>query len=147
MIDRLLDIFRAPETDDDAIEPALAAAALMFEVVWADHQIDAEEINLMQTALQHQFDLDQARLQEIVDETREHHEESVGLFRYTRALNSQLDAAQKYQIVVALWRIAFSDEQIDRFEEHMIRRIAELLYVSHKAFIKAKQEARAAAGL
>ena len=142
LITRLLDIFRTPQEDPEAIEPALAAAALMFEVVWADHNIEADELATMQSALQQLFSLDTQRLQEIVDQTRDHHEESVGLFRYTRALNTQLEAAQKYRVVVALWRIALCDQRIDRFEEHMIRRIAELLYVPHQDFIRAKQEAR-----
>ncbi|MFM7121605.1 MAG: TerB family tellurite resistance protein [Gammaproteobacteria bacterium] len=39
------------------------------------------------------------------------------------------------------------DDGIDRYEEHAIRRIADLLYVEHPRFIAARREARRNLGL
>ena len=146
MLTRLLDLFVNDPEEDATIDPALAAAGLMFEVVWADHDVDDAEVAQMQSALSIIFDLDDARVAEIIAETRRHHEESVGLFHFTRALNDQLDAEDKIAVLAALWRVAYADAKLDRFEEHMIRRIAELLYVSHTDFITAKLAARDEAG-
>jgi len=88
------------------------------------------------------FDLNAERLAQIVEQTRKNHEHSVGVYEFTRAINEQLDEQGKFEIMIALWQIALVDKQVDRFEEHMIRRIAELLYVPHGRFIEAKLTAR-----
>ncbi|MDD9894524.1 MAG: TerB family tellurite resistance protein, partial [Gammaproteobacteria bacterium] len=41
-----------------------------------------------------------------------------------------------------MWRVAFSDERLDKYEEHLIRKIADLIYVSHSDFIKSKLKVR-----
>ena len=66
----------------------------------------------------------------------------MGLHAFTRTLVETWDERQRFELLIDLWRLAYSDSQIDRFEEHTIRRIAELLYVSHSRFIEAKQIAR-----
>ena len=37
-----------------------------------------------------------------------------------------------------LWRIAYSDERIDKYEDYVIRKVADLIYVTHSDFIKSK---------
>ena len=57
-------------------------------------------------------------------------------------MKNVLGESGKFEIMIALWQIALADKQIDRFEEHMIRRVAELIYVPHERFIEAKLTAR-----
>ena len=145
MFDRIKDLFRAEQKESEEIDAALAAAALMFEVVWADHEIAASELNLMSTLLQQLFDVSSERLDEIHRITRANHDASVGVFPFTRAINEQLSQDEKFAILKAMWGIALADAQIDAFEEHTIRRIADLLYVPHQRFIEAKLAARSEA--
>ncbi|MEK9649197.1 MAG: TerB family tellurite resistance protein, partial [Gammaproteobacteria bacterium] len=56
------------------------------------------------------------------------------------------DYAEKVQLVMNMWEVAFADGKIDRYEEHLIRKVAELLYLDHKDFILSKQRAREASG-
>ena len=114
----------------------------MFEVVWADHDIADVELAAMGSLLQQLFGISSERVQEIHQITRANHDASVGVFPFTRAINEQLDQDEKFAILKAMWRIALADEQIDAFEEHTIRRIADLLYVPHQRFIEAKLAAR-----
>lgn len=143
MFDRLLKLMRPDEAEDSEIDVAVAAAALMFEVVWADHDIGQDEMTAMSDLLQKLFNLTPQRVTEIVEQTRVDHDSSVGVFPFTRALNDQLTQEEKFLVLRAMWTIALADEQIDSFEEHTIRRIADLLYVSHHRFIEAKLAARA----
>ena len=134
---------------DDVEDPSdrlipLAAATLLIEVAWADHDIAEEELAVVQTALAEQFNLSSAEIEEVINDSRAQHDESVGLQQFTRTLVDAWNEPQRFELVVQLWRLAFSDTRLDRFEEHMIRKIAELLYVSHSRFIEAKQKARAA---
>lgn len=144
MINRLLDLLRTSEKKADEIDPPLAAAALMFEVIWADHEVDDAEVKAMSELLAQQFGLDPNRVAEVVSESKLNHDESVGVFPFTRVLNEHLSEDQKYEVIKSMWTIALVDQDIDVFEEHTIRRIADLLYVSHARFIEAKLAVRSA---
>ncbi len=67
---------------------------------------------------------------------------SVELFQFTRLIDDAFTPEQKVQVVERLWRIAYADEQVDRLEEHLVRKIANLLHVSHRDYIAAKLAAR-----
>ena len=41
-----------------------------------------------------------------------------------------------------MWQIAYADGELDKYEEYIIRRVSELIYVAHNDFIRAKQWAR-----
>ncbi len=127
--------------DEDRL-PAFAAAMLLFEVAWADHDMADEEIQSIKRSLHKLFDLSAENTDWIVNDARAKHEESVGLYEYTRTINEELNADEKYALIVALWQLANSDQQLEALEEHSIRRISELLYVPHAKFISAKQAAR-----
>lgn len=147
MLRGLLDRIRNhPERAEDDVERLirLAAATLLIEVAWADHDIADEELVIVEHALASQFDLDQGEIDELLAVSRQTHDESVGLYAFTRTLVEAWDEPRRFELVVLLWRLAFADQKLDRFEEHMIRKIAELLYVSHARFIEAKQRARSA---
>jgi len=42
-----------------------------------------------------------------------------------------------------MWQVAFADDNLDRYEEHLIRKVAELTYVSHQDFIRLKHSSSA----
>ena len=117
---------------------------MLIEVAWADHDIAEEEMVVVHAALTEQFSLSAADIDEIINESRTHHEQSVGLQAFTRTLVDAWDEAQRFELLVRLWQLAYADTDLDRFEEHMIRKIADLLYVSHARFIEAKRTARQA---
>ena len=67
-------------------------------------------------------------------------------YQFTSLINQHLSAAQKERIVEYLWEVAYADGSAAPYEEHFVRKIAELLYVSHGAFLMAKERARTRAG-
>ncbi len=145
MLRSLLERVRGRAEEDPAGDQhlvALAAATLLMEVAWADHHIAEEEMAVVRSALVRQLGLDPEEAGEIIEASRREHDRSVGLHAFTRTLVEAWDEQQRYELLVALWRLAFSDAALDRFEEHTIRRISELLYVSHARFIQAKRLAR-----
>jgi uncharacterized tellurite resistance protein B-like protein len=129
------------EEADDHLVP-MAAATLLLEVAWADHDIADEELAIVTEALSSQFGLDEEEISQVVDASRAAHDESVGLYGFTRTLVEAWDEPARFELVVMLWKLALADDRLDRFEEHTIRKITELLYVSHARFIEAKQTAR-----
>jgi len=142
MFSRLLDLFRTETQGELQIDPPLAAAVLMFEVVWAAHEVSDADVALVTELLVVQFALDEHRVAEIIAETRISHDESVGVFPFTRVINENLAEEQKYQIIKSMWTIALVDNELDVLEEHTIRRIADLIYLPHARFIAAKKAAQ-----
>lgn len=143
MLGRLINRLKQPEeeTDPKRLE-ALAAGALLLEVAWADHDIADAELELIERQLEDEFGLRKDEVAELVEESRREHQESVGLYRYTRTINDAWDEERKVALVTALWRLALSEDGLHRYEEHTIRKIAELLYVPHSRFIEAKLTAK-----
>jgi uncharacterized tellurite resistance protein B-like protein len=133
-------------SEDPARLQALAAAALLLEVAWADHDIADHEMDLIVRQLHRTFQLTDADVADLVEESRRAHDESVGLYGYTRTINEHWDEPRKFELVTTLWRLALSDDELHRYEEHTIRKIAELLYLSHARFIEAKLTAKRDAG-
>ena len=148
MLGRLLARIQAP-VQHDGQQPTveLAAAVLLFEVAWADHRISDVELETVRETLVREFGIDAATVDELVAESRSQHEDSVGMHRFTRALVEAWTPEQRFQLVVQLWRLAFCDAGLDKYEDATIRKLADLLYVSHSEFITAKRTAkRLAAG-
>ena len=139
----LLERLRSPAPQPDTTDPvALAAAALLMEVSWADQTASGTEMTHMRQTLVERFGLDQASVSALIDDAAAAHAQSVGLQRYTRLITDNWDEPARFDLVVRLWEVALADDAVDRYEEHTIRRIAELLYVSHERFIEAKRRAR-----
>ena len=66
----------------------------------------------------------------------------VDYYQFTTLINSNYTLEQKVSLVDRLWRIAYANETLHKYEEHLVRKIADLLYVPHSAFIAAKLSAR-----
>jgi len=128
----------------EASEQALrvAAAALMFEVVRADANVSPDELVVMRASLQSTFDLSSEETEELVRLAEQQSRSAASLYEFTALVDARLDPAQKKRIVELLWLVAFADGKKDALEEHLVRRIAGLLHVSHPDFIDAKLKAR-----
>jgi len=143
MLTKLLSRLRAPATEPDPEQlTSMAAAALLLEVAWADHEVSERELELIAAELTRKFALGTAEVAELIEESRRDHAESVGLHQYTRVINDAWDEGRRFELVLALWRLALANDELHRYEEHTIRKIAELLYLSHERFIEAKLRAR-----
>lgn len=142
MIERLLSLFRDEQKRPEPHHINLACAALLAEVMRADHSIDAEEEQALALVLKNLFNLSNNECTELLQDALQRVETSADLFQFTAVINQQLDAAAKFRLMTGLWQVAYSSNGLDKYEEHIIRRIAELLYVPHSEFIRAKLEAR-----
>lgn len=120
----------------------LAAAALLIEVTRADHVIQEEELTAVKRALKDLFALPEDDIASLVKLANDEAEDSSSHYQFTSLINREFDAQSKVALVEMLWRVVFSDDELDKYEEATVRKIADLLYVSHTDFIAAKQRAR-----
>lgn len=120
----------------------LAAAALMIEVATIDQHFDETEMRALNNELRRQFGLDESTLQQLMERAQAERNDSTSLYQFTRLVNDAFSVEEKYQLLLGMWRVAFADGKLDKYEEHIIRRISELLYVPHSDFIRTKLAAR-----
>lgn len=125
----------------------LATAALLLEVTRADHDVCAAETALVRKALSRAFELGEAELAELIELAEVEHDAAVCLHSFTRTINDSLDNGQKSHIIELLWMVAYADGDLDSHEEHLIRKVADLLHVSHAQFIAAKLRAEERAAM
>jgi len=125
--------------DKNTIE--LATAVLMIEIGLADDQIQEEERHVIKNLLTRNFNLDQDEINKLINLAEEEVDHAVSLYEFTRLLNDTLSMSEKVNIIENLWRVAYADSVIDKYEEYYIRKIAGLLYISHSDYIQSKLKA------
>ena len=123
----------------------LATAAVLIEVERADFEASRIERDHIVTLIQDHLSLSEQETSALVDLAEAEVESSVSLHQFTALINQHMSAEQKEQMVEMMWSVAFADARIDKHEDYLIRKVAELLYVPHSGFIRAKHRAEAAA--
>ncbi|MEE9351912.1 MAG: TerB family tellurite resistance protein [Thiotrichaceae bacterium] len=118
-----------------------AATVLMVEIMHADHYWDDVEAEKIVSLLIGAFQFTEQDARDTLKEAQESVDKSNDLYYFTRVVNEHYKMPQKEALIKSLWKVAYADNEVDRYEEHMIRKIAELLYVPHSRFIKAKLDA------
>jgi len=128
--------------DDSRHRIELATAALLFELMKTDSHIDERETRAVAHALESTFGLSGEELEQIIALAEQESRESTSLYEFTSLVNSSYSYEQRVQLLENLWRVAFADNQVDRYEEHMIRKVSDLIYVNHSDFIRTKLKVR-----
>jgi uncharacterized tellurite resistance protein B-like protein len=141
MLKSLKSLFDRSEDDQPTTHSVeVAAAALLIEVGRADYESDAEEQKAIIEAIRLGSGVEDGELASLVASAQETAERSTSLYEFTTLINAQYSMDEKFVLIKALWRVAAADGDIHRYEDHLIRRIADLLYVAHTDFIRAKLE-------
>lgn len=125
----------------------LATAALLVEMARMDETIAASERDRIGTALQKLFNLTPEQSAALQQPAQQAASAATSYHEFTALLNQHFDAAQKIRVIEYLWEVAYADCQLDKYEEHFVRKIADLLYVSHSDFIAAKLRVLARRGV
>ncbi len=120
----------------------LASAALLFELMKIDGHFDERETEAIADVLANTFSLEQQTLEEIIRLAEDESHQSTSLYDFTSLVNTGYSYEQRVRLIENLWRVAYADKHIDRYEDALIRRIADLIYVNHSDFIKTKLKVR-----
>ncbi|MGC9460995.1 TerB family tellurite resistance protein [Vibrio genomosp. F10] len=117
--------------------PNLAIACLLCEVAGADHQIDQAEKEAKHHLLERLLELTESEADQLLTQAEEQVKDAASLYEFTSQLR-ELSRPTRFELIKAMWEVAHADGEIDPIEEAVIRKTAELLYVDHSEFIRAK---------
>ena len=143
MFDKLAQLFSATKTPSETNDQhlsQLAATALLIELCRADNSVDAVEIAEVISIAQSTFKLSEQAAEKLLEDAQQKNNEATSLFEFTEIINNYFDKAAKYQLIKNIWQVAYADKKIDQHEDHLIRKVADLIYVGHSDFIRAKHE-------
>jgi len=120
----------------------LATAILLIEVMRADYQEDLTENEAVFEQVKRFFNLSEDEALLLVKEAETEADHSVELQSFTRLLHERLSLEDKHAVVEMLWRVALADDHLDKHEDHLVRKLAGLLYVSHSDLIRIRNTVR-----
>ena len=145
MIEKIKNLFSKKvleaEADSTSAEQ-LATAALLIEVMVIDGNLDPDETQSISATLSRMLDLSAQQVDELIELSQAEVREATSLYQFTSEINKHFDHNKKLSLMTAMWRGAFADGHLDKHEENIIRRVADLLHIRHSEYIRCKQLAR-----
>ena len=145
----LIQQFFKPSLDRYAQQPKmavdLATAVLLVEASRADFDQDAQELEMIRRLLLEHLSLSELEVDQLLRNAHEESEQLVSLQHITRLMNEQMAQGEKVAVIELMWRVVYADGEKHHYEEHLLRQVAELLYVSHADFIRARHQAEESA--
>ena len=145
MIDKIKSFFSKnvlePEAETSSPDQ-LATAALLIEVMVIDGDLDDQEMQAIAGTLSNMLDLTEEQIDQLIELSKEEVADATSLYQFTKEINEHFDIDKKLSLMTAMWRVAFADGHLDKHEENIIRRVADLLHIRHSEYIRCKANAR-----
>jgi len=126
------------EQNSEEVTIEVACAVLLCEVMRADGHFDQHEQAKLALLLVEQFNLNEDEVKQIIDQALIQSEQATDFYRYTSKINEHFTIEQRITVVKQLWNMAYADGELASIEEHVIRKIADLLHLRHGEYIQTK---------
>lgn len=134
--------FKKHQAQEETISSEQASALLLYEAATADYELEESEKEALLKAFEIGLKQAPAEAEVLFEWAHAKSIASTSLYPFTKTLNANLSVKQKTELMIQLWDIAYADGRLDKYEEHYLRHIADLLYLPHSLFIKAKIAAK-----
>lgn len=142
MLKRLQDWLGAESAPDARADPEQqrlhAVALLMMEAARADFDTSDSEVQAIDAILQRQSGLSAAQAESLRRAAGADLDRSVSLHQTLERINDGFGREQKRALMRSLWEVVYADGRLDPHEEHTVRKLSELLHISHEDFIRTK---------
>lgn len=136
----------AASAADEARRIRVATAALLLEVVRLDGGVDEAERAAVLRAVRTKFGLGEDEAETLVRLAEAEAQEATDYYQFTSLINRHFSPGQKVRAIEMMWQVAYADADLSANEQHVLRRVADLLHLPHAEYIAAKLRARDAAG-
>ena len=145
MIKNLLDLILPSQKNSEEIDSKkhihICCLALLIEVAKADAEFSEIELKRIRAMAYERFSLPLS--EDSFELARDVSKNSTSVFEFTSVINEHYSMDEKFLLIMSMWTVAYADGQIDRYEEHLIRKVSDLIYLPHVRFIEAKHIAAA----
>lgn len=124
----------------------VATAALLVEITRLDGEITEQEQAKVDAIVRRRFELSSAQARQLIRLAEQEVREATDYYQFTSLINARFTPEQKEHMIEFLWQAAYADGALDRYEEHLVRKIADLIHVPHRVYLATKFRARETAG-
>ena len=115
-------------------------AALLIHAAKIDENYSIEEEEIIKQALI-KIGADDKNIENLIQKAKEIEENSNQILDFTREIKA-IDEKDKIKIIETLWRIIYSNNDMDIFEANLMRRLAGLLYIDSKTMGDIKEKVK-----
>ncbi|MFC1534375.1 TerB family tellurite resistance protein [Thermodesulfobacteriota bacterium] len=145
MIELVRRFFSKEEKDDPPAHSVdrshninIATCAILLEMANIDGEFsDSEQENII-SVFKRGYQLTEEDISELIKASEEELKESIDLWQFTNLINQNYTIEEKIQIIETVWKVAYADGKLDKHEDYLVHKLAELLRLSHKQLMDAK---------
>lgn len=112
----------------------------------ADHQFSDQELHSLSRSLERKYSLAADEISALISLAKSESNHATSLYQFTQIVNQHCDNNEKFTLIKAMWEMAFADGNLDKYEDYLIRKVADLIYLPHAEFIRAKSQVKASLG-
>jgi len=116
----------------------IAACALFIEIAKADGEFTDEERKFIIAEMKKTFNLDDDYVTDLMLLAEQRIKESVSLYEFTGVINTNFTHDEKIELIESLWKLIYKDEKLNKYEDHLIKRISATINIEHKEIINSK---------
>jgi len=117
----------------------VACTVLLCEVMKADGILQETERAALKTFIHEQFCIDESEINHVIQLALETSDNATDYYQFTKQINEHFNISQRIEIIGYLWKLAYADGELATLEEHIIRKISDLLHLRHSEYIQTKR--------
>jgi len=116
----------------------VATCALFLEMAYIDGEFnDSEKEQIIQTLKEDHW-LSSDAVADLLKAAKEELKGSIDLWQFTNLVNQNYSLEEKIRIIEMVWQLAYTDGTLDKHEDYLLHKMANLLRLTHKQLIEAK---------
>ena len=138
----LIEIGASPTPSNERHSIQLATAALLVEVARIDRESTPDERAVVLRAVREKFELTADEAARLIELAEAEMKQATDYFQFTSLVNRHFTQEQKHRVIELMWRVAYADAELSAHENHLMRKVADLLHITHGDYIAAKMRAQ-----
>jgi len=145
MFERLKSVFTLPESSQPGEKEEgitrriqVATAVILLEVANSDEDFSESEKNSIVGILKDNFELSDEEVSELIAASDEERKGSVDMWHFANIINENYTETEKHSVMDNIWRVIYANGRLDKYEDHIVHKLATILHIPHKAMIDAK---------
>jgi len=145
MFERLKSVFILSDSErpgglaqDSGRRIQVATAVILLEVANADDDFSESEQDTVIGILKDNFDLSNDEVDDLIAASDEERKGSVDMWHFANIINENYSEPEKHSVMENIWRVIYADGRLDKYEDHIVHKLATILHISHEKMIDAK---------
>ena len=116
----------------------IATCAIFLEMAKSDDNCTEEERREILSIMQRTFDLEKEYADELIELAKSRLVQSISIYEFTGIINDNFSTDEKFELMKNLWRLIYTDEKLDKYEDQLVKQLGTMLHLEHKDVIAAK---------